>query len=141
MYSIEESICTGCGACMDACPREAISITHGVAVIDHYICNDCGSCFSVCPQGAIIQEETAVVVAAPAQPSQVTASPLVPVNRTSRWLAAAAALAPAAIDLATELVRSLSYKQGSRTAVERSGVSRSKAFKSYNRRRWRGGRN
>ena len=141
MYSVDESICTGCGVCEDVCPREAISITQGVAVIDHHICNDCGSCFSVCPQGAIIQEETAVAVTAPTQPSQVIASPLIPVKRTPRWLTAMAALAPAAIDLATELVRSISYRQGSRTTVGRSGVSRSQAFKSYNRRRWRGGRN
>lgn len=141
MYSIDESSCTGCGLCMDACSREAININRGVAVIDHSICDDCGSCFSVCPQGAIYQEETAVAMVTPAQPSKVAVSPLVPEKRTPRWLAALAALAPAALDLATELVRSLSYNQGSHTAIDRSGSSRYQAVKPYHRRRWRGGRN
>jgi len=141
MHFIDESRCTGCGSCLDVCPREAISINRGVAVIDASICNDCGSCFSVCPQGAVYQEETAVAATTPRQPSQVTVSPLVPVNRTSRWVAALAALAPAALDLATELVRSLSYSRGSRAVPDRGGPYRSHSAKSYNRRRWRGGRN
>jgi len=141
MHFIDESRCTGCGSCLDVCSREAISIDRGVAVIDASTCDDCGSCFSVCPQGAIYQEETAVAATTTRQPSQVTVSPLVPVNRTSRWVAALAALAPAALDLTTELIRSLSYNRGSRTISDRGGAYRSQAAKSYNRRRWRGGRN
>jgi Fe-S-cluster-containing hydrogenase component 2 len=141
MHFIDESRCTGCGSCLDVCSREAISINSGFAVIDASNCDDCGSCFSACPQGAVYQEEIALTATTPRQPSQVTVSPLVPVNKTSRWVAALAALAPAALDLATELVRSLPYNRGSRAVSDRGGSYRSQTAKSYNRRRWRGGRN
>jgi Fe-S-cluster-containing hydrogenase component 2 len=64
MYRIDEAICTGCGACMDVCPVEAIQLVDGRARIDDALCIDCGSCARACPQGAI----TALEAAAPAYP-------------------------------------------------------------------------
>ena len=46
--------CTGCGACVDVCPVEAIELNDdGIAVIDDDACTDCGACVEECPAEAI----------------------------------------------------------------------------------------
>ena len=45
--------CLGCGACVDACPAEAIKIEDGVAVVNEDECLDCGACTDECPVEAI----------------------------------------------------------------------------------------
>lgn len=55
---ITEALCKGCGRCIEACPRHAISMgdqinqTSGLVpvVIDRSICNHCGLCVSACPE-------------------------------------------------------------------------------------------
>ena len=53
-YNINEEVCTGCGACIKACPHEAIS---GEKKKPHRInqdmCTKCGSCINVCKFDAI----------------------------------------------------------------------------------------
>ena len=53
---IYASKCTGCGACVSACPKKAISIETRdgkyIAVTDRALCTDCGSCVDICPAGA-----------------------------------------------------------------------------------------
>ena len=49
---IEESKCTGCGLCVEACPSDAIEIKGGKAVVNDN-CVDCGACVDECPNGAI----------------------------------------------------------------------------------------
>lgn len=44
--------CIMCGACVDACPCDAISEGDGKYVIDADTCADCGSCAEACPVGA-----------------------------------------------------------------------------------------
>jgi UDP-glucose 4-epimerase len=44
--------CVSCGACLDVCPVEAISLTNGRAHIDDR-CKGCGRCVAACPAGAI----------------------------------------------------------------------------------------
>ena len=45
--------CTGCGACVDVCPLDAIQLENGVAVVDQETCTECGACVDACPVGAI----------------------------------------------------------------------------------------
>jgi len=49
--------CQGCMArpCMVNCPKKAISIQNGKAVIDNDLCVDCGICTKACSYGAILQ--------------------------------------------------------------------------------------
>lgn len=50
---IDQNTCTGCGACVDTCPVEAISMENDKAVVDAGTCVDCGACVDECPVEAI----------------------------------------------------------------------------------------
>ena len=43
----------GCDLCVAACPRGAMAIVGGRAVVDKHACDGCGLCVSTCPPGAI----------------------------------------------------------------------------------------
>ena len=45
---MNNSLCTGCGACVPACPENAISLVDGLAVTDREKCTNCGACVDVC---------------------------------------------------------------------------------------------
>ena len=55
--SVHAGACTGCGACVEACPFGAISLVDGdggaLAAIDRAGCKGCGACAPVCPEDAI----------------------------------------------------------------------------------------
>jgi NAD-dependent dihydropyrimidine dehydrogenase PreA subunit len=53
MVRIDSARCTGCGTCVDVCPRQAISIDNDVAVLNEEACVNCGACATTCPTGAI----------------------------------------------------------------------------------------
>ena len=57
MYWIKEEECTGCGACMNVCPSNAIYMVDDKACIDENRCNGCGTCVKVCPKNAIHEKE------------------------------------------------------------------------------------
>ena len=50
---VNKDTCTGCGACVDACPVEAISMVDDLAEVDAGACVDCGACVDECPVEAI----------------------------------------------------------------------------------------
>lgn len=40
----------GCFACLDRCPREALSISAGIGItVAEDLCDGCGACVQVCP--------------------------------------------------------------------------------------------
>jgi ferredoxin len=53
MVKINNKKCTGCGACVEICPVQAILVKNGKAVIDQKKCIRCGACISSCSQNAI----------------------------------------------------------------------------------------
>jgi Pyruvate/2-oxoacid:ferredoxin oxidoreductase delta subunit/predicted transcriptional regulator len=60
LASVNETLCSSCAACVDACPFEAISIKEGKfesAEVDMERCMGCGVCTTVCPEGAISLKE------------------------------------------------------------------------------------
>jgi dissimilatory sulfite reductase (desulfoviridin) alpha/beta subunit len=50
---IDAAACTGCGACLAACPDRAVVLTDGVAAIDAARCLGCGHCLAACPADAM----------------------------------------------------------------------------------------
>lgn len=53
-YQVNESLCVGCGLCVDVCPVKAITISD-IAKIDVDLCTGCGTCVNVCRKGAIVE--------------------------------------------------------------------------------------
>lgn len=45
--------CLGMGTCAAVCPRGAILMKDGIAVVDALRCDGCGKCAEVCPRGII----------------------------------------------------------------------------------------
>jgi len=46
--------CTGCGACLEACPVDDTITSKPVYQIDSELCVECEACLEVCEKGAII---------------------------------------------------------------------------------------
>lgn len=49
---VDASLCSGCGVCVDECPRGAI-VVRDTASIDADLCTGCGVCVEACPVGAL----------------------------------------------------------------------------------------
>ena len=55
---IDQEYCTGCGACVDWCPTDAINLNEaGIARRDENACLGCGVCSRFCPEEAISLQE------------------------------------------------------------------------------------
>ncbi len=58
IVKIDESKCTGCGLCVNACAEGAIKLINGKAkLVSEIYCDGLGACIGHCPQGAIIIEQ------------------------------------------------------------------------------------
>lgn len=58
--TLDQAKCTGCGACVAACSKEARTIAEGLSRVDESRCDGCGACVESCPNGAIAIEGTAM---------------------------------------------------------------------------------
>jgi NAD-dependent dihydropyrimidine dehydrogenase PreA subunit len=107
--------CTGCGACVEVCPVEAMTLRDGIAWVDNETCTGCQACVDACPQGAVQPLVHGEIVAAQERPA--------PTVQRSRPLAETAGVAIAAagasvlVKLAGALARSLGHwlAEGRRT--------------------------
>ncbi len=105
MIFVDEDKCTLCGACVEACPWQALSQRDGKIVIDRDLCAECGACLSLCPVGAIYEVEAAPVavvdadaepvlradttaVARPAKPARTSIRTSPSVAPTALWIGA-----------------------------------------------------
>ncbi len=50
---IDETACTGCGACIEVCPPKALSMNEEKALLAEEFCEECGFCAAECPVSAI----------------------------------------------------------------------------------------
>jgi len=55
-FEVRKELCTGCGLCVNNCPKGAISFLWGKAEIDQRRCVRCGLCVKSCPRGAIVEK-------------------------------------------------------------------------------------
>jgi NAD-dependent dihydropyrimidine dehydrogenase PreA subunit len=74
---VDVTRCTGCGACVEVCPVEAIALVNGKARVDEELCTGCGACADACPEG-VIQPVVTVqgeLVPAPERPAPTVYRP------------------------------------------------------------------
>ena len=50
---LQGELCTGCGQCLDVCPRGALSLREGTVQVDRERCDACGACEGACWFGAL----------------------------------------------------------------------------------------
>jgi len=53
LLRVDSDRCTGCGACLEACPTDSIRLVDETAVINMDLCQECQACVDACPEGAI----------------------------------------------------------------------------------------
>ncbi|MFX0092040.1 MAG: 4Fe-4S binding protein [Candidatus Hodarchaeota archaeon] len=52
--TINDSICTNCGTCVEVCPFGAITKGENASEVNPVLCEGCGTCAGACPTGAAI---------------------------------------------------------------------------------------
>jgi len=54
MRDTDKDACTGCGACVEICPVQALQMEEDLPVVDEAWCIGCGVCATVCPADAVV---------------------------------------------------------------------------------------
>ena len=73
---VDVTRCTGCGACVEVCPVEAIAaLVDGKARVDEELCTGCGACVDACPEDAIQPVIQGKLVPAPERPAPTVYRP------------------------------------------------------------------
>ncbi len=121
---VDEARCTGCGACVSACPTDAISLLEGKARVDQERCTGCGACVSVCPVDAIQPVVQGEIVLAPERPAPTLyrPSPLVETAGAAVAVAGTGLLMRAAGGLARAVGRWLMRRLGGDSSPTRTGA-------------------
>lgn len=60
--SVDEAICTGCGACAKACQFHALAVIKNKVILFPEICHHCGACYIDCKPGALTASERTIGV-------------------------------------------------------------------------------
>jgi NAD-dependent dihydropyrimidine dehydrogenase PreA subunit len=84
MIFVDEQKCTLCGACVEACPWQALSLAEGKLVIDRDLCAECGACLRLCPVGAIYEVEPVPVAAVDAKSESIVRTDTAAVPRPAK---------------------------------------------------------
>lgn len=50
---VDDALCVGCGACVEMCPFDAMSLQDGYAAVDDEGCMGCGVCIAQCAEDAL----------------------------------------------------------------------------------------
>ena len=125
MIYVDGEKCSGCGACEDVCPVEAVRVSdEGVARIDQDRCNECEACVEACPNEAILVviepvEEKAISLHEQPAPEVTLAEP----HRTKVGPVVGAALAFLGREVAPRLVTYLADALDRRLSQQPNTVS------------------
>ncbi len=57
---LDQSKCTGCGKCAEACNYNAIAVVKGKVLIFNELCHSCGVCSYVCPEKALTEKSVQI---------------------------------------------------------------------------------
>ena len=50
---VDKETCVGCGACVDTCPVNALSMDNNKVKVNDETCVNCGACIGNCPVEAL----------------------------------------------------------------------------------------